>query len=124
MSRQMTCPKCGEDEELTGERTDEGIFISCDSCGTRWARDKPYTCATCGGEDIHIRAQALTQYSRGTQLSIVGFHDIPLCARCDEEMLVIASQNKPVPSQYESAAVRPREDGSSSDPTFIIPLGG
>lgn len=115
MPRQMTCPECEEDEELTGERTEEGILINCGACGARWPRDTPYTCATCGSQDIHLRGQALTQYSRGTQLSIVGLHYIPLCSRCDAEMLARANRQKPVPGQYRSAAAGPRgEDGGAA----------
>ncbi|WP_026123995.1 hypothetical protein [Nocardiopsis chromatogenes] len=117
MPRQMTCLSCGEEDELTGERTAGGITISCDRCGARWPRDTPYTCATCGGRDIHMRGQALTQYSRGTQLSIVGLHYIPLCAQCDADMLARANQQKPVPGQYRSAAAgRGGEGGGEGDP--------
>ncbi|MEY9212161.1 hypothetical protein [Thermobifida halotolerans] len=123
MPRQLTCPECGETEELTGRRTDEGIEVSCDRCGARWPRDTPYSCATCGGQDIHMRAQALTQYSRGTQLSIVGLHHVPLCAVCDAEMLERANQHKPVPGRYEPAAVHRREDGDggAASESLILP---
>lgn len=120
MPRQMTCPGCGEQEELTGERTESGIHISCDACGARWPRDTPYTCATCRGEDIHMRPQALTQYSRGTQLSIVSLHYIPLCADCDADMLARANRQKPVPGQYQSAASRRREGGEEAG-NLILP---
>ncbi len=114
MPRQMTCPACGEEEELTGERTGEGIRVRCGECGASWARDTPYTCATCGGADVHMRPQALTQYSRGTQLSIVSLHYIPLCGACDAVMLARANQQKPVPGQYQpAAATRERETTSS-----------
>ncbi|GAA3732821.1 putative RNA-binding Zn-ribbon protein involved in translation (DUF1610 family) [Spinactinospora alkalitolerans] len=122
MPRQMTCPACGETEDLSGERTDAGIVIRCGACEAQWARDTPYTCATCGGDDIHMRPQALTQYSRGTQLSIVGLHYIPLCAGCDAAMLARANQQKPVPGQYHSAAARKRRDGGDdAADTLILP---
>ncbi|WP_150236558.1 hypothetical protein [Nocardiopsis quinghaiensis] len=119
MPRQMTCPDCGE-EELTGERAESGIHIRCGSCGVRWARDTPCTCATCQGQDIHMRPQALTQYSRGTQLSIVSLHYVPLCAECDAGMLARANRQKPVPGQYQPAATRRREGGEESG-SLILP---
>ncbi|MDS1269655.1 hypothetical protein RIF23_05040 [Lipingzhangella sp. LS1_29] len=119
MPRQLTCPDCAEEDNLSGERTEDGIHITCEACGARWPRDTPHTCATCGGDDIHMRGQAVTQYSRGTQLSIVGMRHIPLCASCDAEMLARANQQKPVPGQYRSAAAG-RADGEGSS-TSILP---
>ncbi|MBB4934787.1 putative RNA-binding Zn-ribbon protein involved in translation (DUF1610 family) [Lipingzhangella halophila] len=122
MPRQMTCPSCGEAENLEGRRSDAGIVVTCGSCHAQWPRDIPYTCATCGGTDIHPRPQALTQYSRGTQLSIVGLHWVPLCAACDADMLARANQKKPVPGQYKPAAVRKRrDDGDDAANTLILP---
>ncbi|WP_150256239.1 hydrogenase maturation nickel metallochaperone HypA [Nocardiopsis deserti] len=121
MPRQMTCPACGEEEDLVGERTQEGIRIRCGSCDARWDRDTPYTCATCGGADIHMRPQALTQYSRGSQLSIVSLHYIPLCGVCDAGMLARANQQKPVPGQYQPAAAARRGDTGEGESTLILP---
>lgn len=122
MPRQMVCPSCSESEALTGERSAEGIQITCDACGARWPRDTPYNCATCKGSDIQMRPQALTQYSRGTQLSIVGLHYIPLCAQCDAAMLARANQQKPVPGQYQPAATHKRDDDGGDDATNTLIL--
>lgn len=73
MARMIECPQCGEADNLRGSETLEGIRITCGECGQSWLRDEqPERCVTCGGSDLVKRPHALTQYSRGTQLSIVG----------------------------------------------------
>jgi predicted RNA-binding Zn-ribbon protein involved in translation (DUF1610 family) len=84
----LTCPNCGEDTDLRGRRTDAGIRISCNACGLEWDRETRHRCATCGGGDIVTRPQTLTAFSRGTQLSILGWHEMPMCGSCDGEELL------------------------------------
>jgi hypothetical protein len=58
-------------------------------------------CASCGGADIVERPQAMTRHSRGTQLSIIGWRELPLCRTCDAEALETSvTENTPVPSDY------------------------
>lgn len=76
---QLACPGCGEDTDLRGTRTDAGIRITCQSCRYEWDRDTRPRCATCGGDDMVPRPQTLTAFSRGTQLSILGWRNVP-CA--------------------------------------------
>lgn len=122
MTRQLSCAACGEEEELTGHRDEEGIRITCDRCGTSWLRDAAQTtCATCGGTDLEHRPQPTTAYSRGTQISIVGWRQIPLCAACDADMLSRSLAGKPVPNHYRSAAKSRREPGQDTDPHSILP---
>lgn len=123
MPREFACPACGEREDLTGRRRGEEIFLTCGSCGHEWPRDAVRVCATCGGSDLQERAQALTQYSRGTQLSIVGWHQVRLCEICDAAMLKRAVQGKPVPPTYRPAATTRRGDdeGDDGDDVQILP---
>jgi hypothetical protein len=108
VSRLIACPECGESEELTGTESAEGIRILCGACGASWLRDaEPQTCATCGGTDVLKRPRALTQYSRGTQLSIVGMTDILLCRVCDKKMVEWSGASRAVPFNYRSAALDP-----------------
>ena len=108
MSRRFACPGCGETEKLTGAPSSEGIRITCGTCDTSWLRDSaPETCATCGGSELETRPRALTQYSRGTQLSIVGFSEVLLCRACDEEMLEHSKAGRAVPRNYRPAALDP-----------------
>ena len=59
-------------------------------------------------------AGALTQYARGTQLSIVGVGTILLCAECDAEMLEW-SEGRAVPSTYQPAALDPAAAAKRKD---------
>ena len=36
---ELTCPNCGRDDELTGERVDDVIVVSCGRCDLSWERD-------------------------------------------------------------------------------------
>jgi hypothetical protein len=122
VTRQLSCPACGEEEELTGQRGEEGIRITCDRCGTSWLRDAAQTaCATCGGTDLEHRPQPTTAYSRGTQVSIVGWRQVPLCVNCDADMLSRSLAGKPVPNNYQPAAKSRREPGQDTDPHSILP---
>jgi hypothetical protein len=117
------CPACGESEDLSGRPTDEGIRITCEKCGTDWLRDAaPVGCATCGGTDLQDRPQPVTAYSRGTQVSIIGWRNVPLCVSCDADMLSRSLAGKPVPSSYLPAAKQLRDPGGTvGDQGSILP---
>ncbi len=121
MTRRIACPSCGETEDLAGSPSPEGIVIRCGCCDTSWLRDAvPETCATCGGTELETRPRALTQYSRGTQLSIVGMTEIMLCRVCDAEMLEWSKTGRAVPPTYRPAAIDPeaakeRAEGEEDD---------
>lgn len=127
MVQHFACPGCGESEDLTGSPSPDGIRISCDRCGTSWLRDaEPEKCASCGGTDVIERQRALTQYSRGTQLSIVGLVPILLCRTCDRRMIEWADAGRPVPFNYRSAALDPdaladRQDNGDDGIVVITP---
>jgi hypothetical protein len=122
MMRQLVCPSCEETEELSGRATDEGIRITCERCGTAWLRDAaPEACATCGGTDLQERPQPVTAYSRGTQVSVVGWRTVPLCVSCDADMLSRSLAGKPVPSGYRPAAKQRREPGDTAPELTILP---
>lgn len=100
MAREMSCPSCGETEQLRGETAAGDIRVTCGSCGARWMRGAP-RCAGCGGADIVARPQAMTRHSRGTQLSIIGWRELPLCRDCDGPALRTSlAENVPVPADY------------------------
>src|SRR5665647_1112787 len=83
MMASVTCPQCGEDERLAGEPSQDGIRIRCEVCQTSWLRDGTIRCATCGGNNMVTRPKTLTAIVRGNQLSVLGWHDVHLCASCD-----------------------------------------
>lgn len=122
MPRQIECPRCGENQELSGSESPDGIVITCDTCGESWLRDAaPSECATCGGTDLVARPRAHTQYSRGTQLSIVGWSEVLLCRVCDAKMVEWSEgSSNAVPFNYRPSALDPeahaeREDEDGGD---------
>ena len=116
MPRQIICPKCGEAEDLSGRESPKGVRIKCGKCGESWLRDaEPQECATCGGTDVVQRKRALTQYSRGTQLSIVGFSEILLCKVCDRQMVKWTESSRAVPFSYRSSALDPNAETDCED---------
>lgn len=105
MAGAMSCPSCGESEELRGQPRDGDIRVTCLRCQAQWMRGAP-RCAGCGGEDIVERPQAMTRHSRGTQLSIIGWRQIPLCRACDADALTASiDQNTAVPGDYVSVCL-------------------
>ncbi|MBN2848304.1 MAG: hypothetical protein JXP72_07640 [Coriobacteriia bacterium] len=122
MARTISCPRCGEQDDIRGAETTDGIRITCGSCSYSWLRnDEPERCATCDGTDLVKRPHALTQYSRGTQLSIVAIAEIMLCPVCDAEM-VEWSEGRAVPAHYRPRASEQREDDDGdSGPVRITP---
>lgn len=85
MTIAISCPACGETDELRGERRDKLIALVCEICDAEWVRDPAEhpTCDRCGGDDMREAVQALVEKSRGTQLSIQSFRQVWLCPSCD-----------------------------------------
>jgi formate dehydrogenase maturation protein FdhE len=78
---ELSCPACGEAEELRGERREGAIWITCGDCGHEWPRDRD-RCPRCGERSIADRREPLLQKARGTQQSIVGYRIVQECWRC------------------------------------------
>ncbi|WP_165985213.1 hypothetical protein [Streptomyces sp. YIM 98790] len=110
MASALRCPSCDEQEDLTGTPRGEDILVTCGVCGAQWLRGG-LRCATCGRADLVERPQAMTRYSRGTQLSIIGWRQLPLCPHCDAQALQASLEgNQPVPASYVAAALHPGQD--------------
>lgn len=102
------CQLCGKPGKLRAAEHPDGVRIQCGHCGGSWPRPEP-VCATCGRSGLVNRARPLTQYSRGTQLSIVGWVEVPCCSDCDAEALARATAaGGPLPAGYQPAALHPR----------------
>lgn len=84
---EISCPGCGETEQLAGERTDEVITITCGVCHTRWQRDPRGRCLRCDSHDLYAAPVAVIEKSRGTQLSIVSTTAEYLCWTCDRDLI-------------------------------------
>lgn len=95
--RQLSCPNCGEDDQVSGRSRGDLIELTCGSCGHSWTRDPAPACPTCGRKDLHPAVAAIVEKSRGTQLSIVGTRDIALCPTCDSETIERYERNRPNP---------------------------
>lgn len=100
MAIDISCPACGERDDLRGERRGELIALMCEPCGAEWVRDpnaRP-KCSRCGGNDMREAVQARVEKSRGTQLSIQSFRQVWLCPGCDAEIYdKYKISNRPLP---------------------------
>jgi hypothetical protein len=97
-----SCPSCGEATALSGRPQGADIEITCDSCGTRFLRGER-RCEACGSPGAVEAEQRMTRHPRGNMLAVVGVRNVPLCPRCDGEVLADAqAQRRPVPEGYVS----------------------
>lgn len=79
----VSCPHCGEDEQLSGLRRRETILLTCDACGTTWDRDTRLVCSLCGSEDIEgIPTSTLQEAGRGEQRTPSGIRLVHYCWSC------------------------------------------
>ena len=100
----LTCPGCGEDDNLSGRRDGDpgqpgakSITVTCGSCELSWVRDLAPRCPTCGTDEVRTALQSIVEKSRGTQLSIQSMRVVYLCPTCDPERLADWNQtNSPM----------------------------
>lgn len=83
----VSCPGCGEEEALRGRPADDGVRVSCESCGAEWTRFPGRSCDRCGGTEMWVGLRALVDRSRGTQLSVTGTVEVAMCWQCDRAVL-------------------------------------
>jgi DNA-directed RNA polymerase subunit RPC12/RpoP len=84
---EIACPRCREDEELSGRPDGDLILIDCLACGASWHRDPERRCPRCGAGDLYPAPVAIVEKSRGTQLSIMSTRIEYLCWRCDRDLI-------------------------------------
>jgi hypothetical protein len=94
---EIACPRCGEQDQLRGERQPEAIRLTCESCGHGWDRDLVPRCPKCASRELRTVPLAILEKSRGTQLSIVGTRPFHLCPTCDAAALERWQRNRPNP---------------------------
>jgi len=97
MALDIACPFCGETEDLTGQRNEKAIIITCTACGQVWERPTDPVCPHCDGTDLQEVPHAIVEKSRGTQLSVVGIRVVHLCNSCDAEDIERWQRNRPNP---------------------------
>jgi len=101
------CPSCGGEDSLRGSRTEEGIRITCGSCGMSWLRDQTPRCACCGGTDVFTMPRVVLAMGRGNIRSMAGQSDVLVCVTCDSEAIAIYHDHgSPLPPGYVPAAQR------------------
>lgn len=115
MPREITCPECGETEDLGGVRHGDHITVSCGACGRTWDRDLRPLCDTCHGDDMQAVVLAVVERSRGTQLSVVGSRVIHLCTVCDADTLDRYHRNHPNPLMPDELPTVGPEQGFPSE---------
>jgi len=93
----LTCPECGEADDLAGVRDEDRITVTCGACGVSWDRDPSPRCPTCGGDDLQSVPLAIVEKARGTQLSVVGTRTVHLCSACDADAHDRYHRNRPNP---------------------------
>ncbi|MEQ9322676.1 MAG: hypothetical protein RIF41_26155 [Polyangiaceae bacterium] len=104
-------PRCGEVDDLHGDRAGDVITITCGACATVWDRDTSPSCGTCGSTDVRPAFEAIVEKSRGTQLSMQSVRLVYLCPRCDAERLAeYQVSNRPLPPPELPTASGQRDD--------------
>ncbi len=93
----VSCPECGEMDNLEGSPSTGTISMNCGQCGAVWNRRLEKRCTTCGGDDLQTVPLAIVEKSRGTQLSIVGTRPVDLCSVCDDIVLRHYHDHRPNP---------------------------
>lgn len=91
------CPRCGEQDDLRGRRTDDGIDVACGACRLEWVRSLDPVCARCGASDLFEAVAAIVEKGRGTQLSVVGSKVVHLCEACDAKTIRTYLDSRPNP---------------------------
>jgi hypothetical protein len=93
----LSCPECGEVDDLAGVRDGDRIAVTCGACDASWMRDPSPRCPKCDGDDLQGVPLAVVEKGRGTQLSIVGTRIVRLCSVCDADALDRYHRNRPNP---------------------------
>ena len=79
----VSCPSCGEAEDLTGERRPDGTLqITCHACETVWERHGDRRCRLCGSADLRYTPKPLWERGRGEQRTPAGQIPAYACWAC------------------------------------------
>jgi hypothetical protein len=73
----VSCPACGEDEELRGETRGDRVVLTCERCGSGWDRDTTPSCGVCASDDVErIPTATLRERGRGEQWTPSGLRGL------------------------------------------------
>lgn len=104
----VTCPSCGETDDLAGERNGDTIVITCGACGTRWDRDTTERCKLCGSTDLASTPKPLWTSGRGDQRTPAGSRPAYACWSCGGADVTSDHPVPGDPSQTGHRALRDR----------------
>lgn len=79
---QLTCPNCGEDDNLSGERDADAIVITCGACAASWDRDTTLRCGLCGSTELAYTPKPLWTSGRGEQRTPAAERPAYACWSC------------------------------------------
>ena len=104
----ITCPGCGEDEDLAGTRLDEETLrVTCNACGVVWGRSTAPRCRLCGSTDLASTPKPLWEKARGNQRTPAGFLDAWRCWTCGGRDV---TSDEPIPGPPDHVASRTIDD--------------
>lgn len=96
----VTCPSCGDVDDLRGRTSETGVLVECGACGHSWRRDLTPTCTLCGSTDLEgVPTATLEEAGRGEQRTPSGIRTIYRCYGCGAHDATSAS---PVPTSSEA----------------------
>jgi Zn ribbon nucleic-acid-binding protein len=79
----VVCPRCGEDDDLSGQREGDAIMLRCGACGERWDRETRLLCRLCGSEDIEgVPTSTLEEAGRAGVRTPSGIRLVYYCWDC------------------------------------------
>jgi hypothetical protein len=78
----IACPGCGEQKNISGERRDGRILMTCGRCGETWERDTRPRCRLCGSDNLEYTPRPLWEKGRGDQHTPAGRFDAFACHDC------------------------------------------
>jgi transcription elongation factor Elf1 len=105
MTRDFTCPRCGEPDAVRGAPGPHGIVLTCEVCRHTWDRDDTPHCATCGSPDVRVTYRGVLAMGRASVTSQVGRHETLVCEHCDAEAIARwTNHGHPLPASHLTAA--------------------
>lgn len=110
----ISCPSCGDDENLDGDRIGDAIVLTCGKCHHRWDRDTRSVCGVCGSHDIEgIPTSTLEEAGRAGVRTPSGIRLVYYCWSCRANDVTSSeprSDPQPPPGRSRDLrALRPRQ---------------